>query len=117
MASETPNMPAPETTDPKFWEPLWEWLFLPAGGGLLLAIKRTLRKKSDESEPAWVGRIIEALERVNDATTENIRSVLTLYGKDVSEIRSAQERVADDLGELKRAVGDLRIEVAKVRPR
>ena len=117
MAAETPNMPSPETTDPKFWEPLWEWLFLPAGGGLLLAIKRLTGKKAEEGEPAWVGRIIEVLERVNDATTENIRSVLTLYGKDVSEIRSAQERMADDLGELKRAVGDLRVEVAKGRVR
>ena len=117
-------MPSPEVHDPKFWEDFWGWL-LAAGGGLLVAVRHLAKRvRSGGGEPAWVDRVVGALvevretvERVNEATTQNIRSVLTLYGKDVTEIRSAQERMSRELDEMKNALEHLRTDVAVIRDR
>lgn len=57
--------------------------------------------------------VAETVRQVNAATTANIRAVLELYGKDVSEIRDAQERADRQLDSIAKALGDLRVEVAK----
>ena len=113
-------MPTPEATDPKFWEDFWGWL-LAAGGGLAVAVRQIAkRRKREDDVPAWVDRVVDALAevrdtvtRVNEATTENIRAVLTLYGKDVTEIRSAQERQARELAGIREQISDLRVELAR----
>ena len=113
-------MPTPEATDPRFWEDFWGWL-LAAGGGLAVAVRQIAkRRKREDDAPAWVDRVVDALAevrdtvtRVNEATTENIRAVLTLYGKDVTEIRSAQERMAREVASLKEMVQELRVDFAR----
>lgn len=114
-------MPMPDAPDPKFFEDFWGWLFA-AVGGLAVAVRQLTkrRKAKAEDEPAWVDRIVAALEdvrdtvtRVNEATTDNIRAVLTIYGKDVSEIRSAQDRQARELAAIREQISDLRVELAR----
>ena len=106
-------MPTPEAADQKLLEEVWGWL-LAAGGAFVVAVRQlTKRRKHSEDAPAWVDRIVEALAevrdtvtRVNEATTENIRAALALYGKDVTEIRSAQER-------MEREMHEMRVEMAR----
>lgn len=57
--------------------------------------------------------VANTVRDVNAATTANIRTVLELYGKDVSEIRDAQERADRQLSDITKALADLRVEVAK----
>ena len=40
-------------------------------------------------------------------------AALMMYGKDVSEIRSAQERMQRDLDTITRDISDLRVEIAR----
>ena len=53
---------------------------------------------------AELRNVAATVRSVNEATTANIRAVLELYGKDVTEIRSAQERMTDDLHDVAKAV-------------
>lgn len=57
--------------------------------------------------------VSDTVRQVNQETTNSIRQALVMYGKDVSEIRSAQERADDRLTGIERSVNELRIEVAK----
>jgi hypothetical protein len=56
--------------------------------------------------------VSHTVERVNKATTDNIRMALEMYGKDVGMIRDAQGRVERKLEALAGEVSDLRVQVA-----
>lgn len=62
---------------------------------------------------AGLREVADTVRQVNAATTANIRTVLELYGKDVSEIRDAQERSDRQLDSIAKSLADLRVEVAK----
>ena len=83
------------------------------------AVARAVMAEKDESDRehreaiiAALGKVDASIHSVNAATSANIRAALELYGKDVSRIQSAQERVERQLDGLVANVADLRVEVA-----
>lgn len=59
-----------------------------------------------------LGKVDASIHSVNSATAQNIRAALELYGKDVAQIRTAQERVERQIDSLSDNIAELRVEVA-----
>jgi hypothetical protein len=118
----------------------WEYLvggFVALGGIVAAAAKRSKRlaigaepdyesmaraffAEKEEADERHRNAIIDALDRVsatvravNETTTENIRRVLMEYGRDVTQIKSAQEQIGRDIHETRKLVDDIRLQQAR----
>ena len=86
--------------------PLVEWVvagLVTLGGIAVAAGKRAkgIANVLTGGEPVWVKSVVEAIYAVNEATTANFRETLHQFGHDTKEIRSAQERMHDDIEKIK----------------
>lgn len=107
-------------SDPKFWEDVFDKLWVV--GGVLAAVvtaAKNARKKlwkavtwmfrdEADSAPTWVTSIIQAILAANQTTTDNFRGVLEKYGHDVSSIKSVLERMDGEIGDMRQDITEIR---------
>jgi hypothetical protein len=107
MTAGSRNVPSPEANDPKLWESIWEWLLLPAGGGLVVAARKLLKRREpdfDAMAAAWFAEKDRADTQHRDAITDAIRELCQVtreeHEKTREQLRSVNESTRDRISDL-----------------